>query len=590
MSNKEARNLKKLLEKLGELQKQTDYQFEVFKINNIRAWKDLWKPLVKDATWLEKNGCEDLALSVLDQASLAGFTNSWTEESRAKILAKLDRWEEALPIWKKLTKSKNKSIKEADIKAIDDQLDQQKCIEELLSKLHNIIQETGRKAKYLTDTKLTRLNEFEEPILAEASRFLKSELAEVSLKILEASLKAGLQTSAIEEKRAKTLLELKRHSEAAQICERLLASTDANAKQSAQTILKQQSEMLLTKIRKLMSAEDQPISDLPKKPPAQLSKLEQPILKQSKELLNKKQPELTLRLLKTSISFGLCTDPIKEMQARALLKSKSYSEAVKIWQELINSDNPELKQTAKTMLRQQTERLHSTLRKFVLAENLPIQHLPEQPPGKLLKLEQPLIEETNALLKNNKDGLALRLLNTSIKHGLDTDLLKENQAKALLSRNRVNEAVSTWQSLLESENKKARDSAQKNLDLHLKTGIQQDLVLKVNNLLQESSNKDKAFDTAIDLLTDALLQDPTSEILQKCFQEIAVKRANKNVPDNSLPELINHQGSIAGLEAFLSSLEKRQQALLNQSATHNEHVKHLPEVHEIKNIANQPQD
>ena len=38
------------------------------------------------------------------------------------------------------------------------------------------------------------------------------------------------------------------------------------AKQSAQTILKQLSEMLLTKIRKLISAEDQPISDLPKKP------------------------------------------------------------------------------------------------------------------------------------------------------------------------------------------------------------------------------------------------------------------------------------------------------------------------------------
>ena len=182
-------------------------------------------------------------------------------------------------------------------------------------------------------------------------------------------------------------------------------------------------------------------------------------------------------------------------------------------------------------------------------------------------------------------------LNTSIKHGLDTDLLKENQAKALLSRNRVNEAVSIWQSLLQSENKKARDSAQMNLDLHLKTGTQQDLVLKVNNLLLESSNKDKAFDTAIDLLTDALLQDPTSEILQKCFQEIAVKRANKNVPNNSImPELINHQGSIAGLEAFLSSLEKRQQALLNQSPTNEELklLKQLPDVQEMQNQSNQP--
>ena len=57
-----------------------------------------------------------------------------------------------------------------------------------------------------------------------------------------------------------------------------------------------------------------------------------------------------------------------------------------------------------------------------------------------------------------------------------------------------------------------------------------------------------------------------------------------------MPELINHQGSIAGLEAFLSSLEKRQQALLNQSPTNEELklLKQLPDVQEMQNQSNQP--
>ena len=110
MSNQEARQIKGLLEELSELQKQTDHPFQSLQNIDVRVWKDLWKPLVKDATWLASNGNPDLALSVLDQANLAGFTNPWIDESRAKALAKLDRYEEAISTWTKLSKSTNKSI------------------------------------------------------------------------------------------------------------------------------------------------------------------------------------------------------------------------------------------------------------------------------------------------------------------------------------------------------------------------------------------------------------------------------------------------------------------------------------------------
>ena len=559
MSNHEARSLKHLLDNLSELQQQTDYQFEVFKDIDIKAWKDLWKPLVKDATLLANNGNPDLGLSILDQANLAGFTNPWTEESRAKILTKLGRQDEALSIWEKLTKSKNKKIQEAATKSIDDRSDQQRSVEELVSGLNMIIQQTGRKAKYLPDIQSTNINEFENPILAESSRFLKSELAEVSLQILEVGIKAGLQTPAIEEKRAKTLWELKRGNEAVQICESMLKSKNENAKQIAEALLKDHSEILLAELGKIIKQEHLQVRDIPKTSPRRFSKLEQPVLKLSNELFNKKKLDASLLVLKISINHGLSTPLIKDMQARVLLKKKNYSEAVQIWRELVKSDNLEANQSAKRMLQKHSEDLNNILRNFLLDESLPIQYLPKQSPGKLLKLEKPLLQETTKLIESKKDGLALRLLKTSIKHGLDTDLIKEAKAKALLSRNRIHEAVVIWQSLLQSKNKSTQESAQKNLDLHLKTATQQNLILKVDKLLQDNSDKGKAFETAIDLLTDALLQDPTNKKLQEKLQGIAIDRMNQNDPyEGMTPELIMQQKSFAGLEALLSSLEKRQ--------------------------------
>ena len=578
MSNQEARQIKRLLEELIELQKQTEHPFQTLQNIDVRVWKELWKPLVKDATWLTNNGNPDLALSLLEQANLAGFTNPWTEESRAKTLAKLDRWEDALSIWTKLSKSNNKSIQEAAIKAIDDRLDERKRIDDFIVEMNQIIEQTGRKAKYFPDSAPLYLKQFQKPILAEATRFQKSELADVSLQILEASNKAGLRSPAIEEKRARCLLDLKRNNEAVQICETLLKSKNEDAKQSAQEMLKQQSERLLTKLQKILKVEELPSRHLPKKPPAELSKLEQPILKQTNDLLNKKKPVVSLRMLQTSINFGLCTDLIKGMEAKALHKKKNYSEAIQIWQALVQSDNPEVKQSAKTMLRQHSEELNSTLRTLLASEGVQIQHLPEQPPGKFIKLEEPLLNEISALIENGKSGLALRMLRTSIKYGLHSDLIDDGQANALLGRNRANEAVAIWQSLLKSNNQTVQESAQQKLQLHSKAATQQSTLQKVDSLLKDQVNREDAIENATELLTDALLQDPTNESLQKKLQDVAAIEARRTGADlQKFPELIAQQRAIAGLEAFISSLEKRQQKLIKNPLLTSNNDNDLPQ-------------
>jgi hypothetical protein len=579
MSNQEARQIKRLLEELIELQKQTEYPFQTLQNIDVRVWKELWKPLIKDATWLTNNDNPDLALSLLEQANLAGFTNPWTEESRAKTLAKLDRWEDALSIWTKLSKSNNKSIQEAAIKAIDDRLDERKRIDDFIVEMNQIIEQAGRKAKYLPDAAPLYLKQFQKPILAEATRFQKSNLADVSLQILEASNKAGLRSPAIEEKRARCLLDLKRNNEAVQICETLLKSKNEDAKKSAQEMLKQQSERLLTKLQKILKAEELPGRHFPKKPPAELSKLEQPILKQTNDLLNKKKPVIALRMLHTSINFGLCTDQIKGVEAKALHKKKNYGEAIQIWQALVQNDNPEVKQSAKTMLRRHSEELNSTLRTLLVADGVQIQHLPEQPPGKLAKLEQPLLKETTALIENGKAGLALRMLRTCIKHGLHTDLIRDGEANALLNRNRVNEAVAIWQSLLQSNNQTVQESAQKNLQLHSKAAAQQSTLQKVDALLEDKTNNEDAIDHATELLTDALLQDPTNGSILRKFQDIGILKhsSQNNREEQEFPEIFEQRKTLAGLEEFISSLEKRQQIPQEQSTpTNKDFTKQLP--------------
>ena len=155
------------------------------------------------------------------------------------------------------------------------------------------------------------------------------------------------------------------------------------------------------------------------------------------------------------------------------------------------------------------------------------------------------------------------MLRTSIKYGLHTDLIDDAQANALLSRNRVNEAVKIWQSLLKSDNQTVKDSAQKKLKIHLKDALQQDIFEKVDSLLKNSFNNENAIKNATDLLTDAFLQDPTNENIYKRFQEIGERLASTEESNNpNFQELASQRKTLAGLEVFIISLEKRRHALL----------------------------
>ena len=198
-----------------------------------------------------------------------------------------------------------------------------------------------------------------------------------------------------------------------------------------------------------------------------LKNLRKVLLNDVNKLRVNNHPEASLKVIETARNHGITSSQLEAERAKALTALNQHEKAILIWQEQASSDKLKIKQQANTEIKiyEQNHRLAidllQSLRTALQSEMIEIKYLPEIAPRQLSALENPILNESIELRNNNNENLSLKILEIAIQHGMCSNLINENKARALFKVDRKRDAIHIWQSLLSSNNERVKESAQR---------------------------------------------------------------------------------------------------------------------------------
>ena len=557
--NADARLIINLKDDLEVVQNEINYQLTALQQADLKSLKNIRKALLNDANKLRINNSSEASLKVIETARNHGVISAQLEAERAKSLAILNQHEQAIEIWREQASSNELKIKqkaEAEIRTYEQN---HRLAVELLQSLQTAIRSEMVEIKHLPETAPHQLSALELPVLYESIELRNGNNELLSLKLLEICIEYGLRSDLIDDNRARALLKIGRKRDAIHIWQSLLSSINEETRDSAQRILTRLSQRLLTSLTKIITDNQQKIQHLPQQTPQDLSQLGFSILKEAITLRKEQQDQLSLQILELTTSEGFETDAINENKARALVNLKRSIEAVHLLEDLLASKKEKTQESAKKILKSLGQNLLEQTKKILSINGWQIRHLPENPPQLLAELEPALLKEAIALRKAKQEKLSLAILDLSIKSGLKTDRIDDNKARALVNDEKYFEAVTIWNSLKDSQNAQIQQSAISMLKSFGDKGFQQGVLQEVDNILLSKKDQDQA----INLLIDAILQNPSDHKFHEKLGEVAIMTTNKgDQSDQQFEELSAHSRALAGFEAFVTELEQRDKPAL----------------------------
>ena len=549
---------------LEEVEKNTGCKISVVHQSEINSLKKIRKSILKDTNGLRLKGLPELALKVINAAQSLGITSPQLQVERAKSLEALNEHEKAVRIWEQQTLCEELEIKTEADDAIKHYEQKRYLASELLQSLKSKINSNKIEPKYLPDTAPYDLATLENHIINEAIELRKNNKNELSLQILEISSDAGLKTNLINENKARALFNMKNKREAVHIWQSLLSSQDEVSRDSAQKILTRLSNDLLNSVKRVISNNNLPIHHLPNETPQDLSKLGVCILKEAIKLREEQQNEISLKILDITASAGFETDSINENRARALINLNQNVDAVNLLTELLSSKNQNINKSSANILENLGVGLIEKIKKITEIDDLIIDKFPGNEQKSIASLEKFILQQAIELRKNKRERLSLQILDLSVKAGLQTERIEDNRARALANMKRYGEAVTIWNSLANSRNEQLQESAKIMIGRFGAQGLQQQIMSEVDHILFHQGDQKQA----IDLLTNAILQNPTDEKLQERLGQVAMmdKEGNEN---QEFGELSIHRQTLAGFEAFITAIEQLDKPALQATQDNN---------------------
>merc|ERR1711965_624714 len=154
---------------------------------------------------------------------------------------------DAIHIWQSLLSSINEETRDSAQKILT------RLSQRLLTSLTKIITDNQQKIQHLPQQTPQDLSQLGVSILKEAIALRKEQQDQLSLQILELTTSEGFETDAINENKARALVNLKRSIEAVHLLEDLLSSKKEKTQESAKRILKSLGQNLLEQTKKILS-------------------------------------------------------------------------------------------------------------------------------------------------------------------------------------------------------------------------------------------------------------------------------------------------------------------------------------------------
>jgi hypothetical protein len=402
-------------------------------------------------------------------------------------------------------------------------------------------------------------------VLDAAIALRESGQVEASLAILDRCSAEGHRSPWLAGNRARALLLLDRRDEALAIWQALAHSAHEAVSSSAQAILERLEAERLKALRdewlQLARADGESLPELEAAEAKALVDLERPMLEAAIRLRDQGAVALSLRVLEAAREAGLRSPWIEDNRARALVQLNRRAEAQEIWEALAEGDDEGVRAMAEEMAARQrgkmAQELNAQLRQLLQNEGRVVQHLPETAPAQLTELEVPLLQEAIALREANDVELSLQVLEAAVAAGLRSGWIDDNRARALVNLEHYSEAVALWQDLLMSDIPALREAAAAMLELNEARGVQQGVLLEVDRLLEQAETPEQGASSALEFLTEALMQNPDCDALQEKLRSLVSAHKPASHSETTFSELKLHQQVLDGFEAFLSVLEQR---------------------------------
>lgn len=243
--------------------------------------------------------------------------------------------------------------------------------------------------------------------------------------------------------------------------------------------------------------------------------LERACLEEAILLREEGNPRLSLELITAAQELGLASPWLSDNQARALVALDRRQEAFSIWQALSTAADEACAAMAADMVTLLRNSLLEPLQEECGRRSwLPL-HLQASEAETAAPLECAL-REVIASREGGQAELSLALVERCLQLGWSSPWLRDNQARALVHLDRIEEAVGLWRDLATLEaDPTLRVLAEEMLQLYGPTVARAACCREVESLLAEGNNHE-----AETRLIEALLQDPDAEELRQMLERV----------------------------------------------------------------------
>ena len=330
---------------------------------------------------------------------------------------------------------------------------------ELSEQLIELAEAGGESLPEFEGSEFSALAEFEQPLVEASIRLRSGGNNELSLQLLDAAVVFGVRSGLVDDNRAWALAGLGRRTEAMGLWNELLDHPDESRRTQAQENLRLLAGELSEQLIELAEAGGESLPEFEGSEFSALAEFEQPLVEASIRLRSGGNNELSLQLLDAAVVFGVRSGLVDDNRAWALAGLGRRTEAMGLWNELLDHPDESRRTQAQENLRLLAGELSEQLIELAEAGGESLPEFEGSEFSALAEFEQPLVEASIRLRSGGNNELSLQLLDAAVVFGVRSGLVDDNRAWALAGLGRRTEAMGLWNELLDHPDEKSTDAS-----------------------------------------------------------------------------------------------------------------------------------
>ena len=288
------------------------------------------------------------------------------------------------------------------------------------------------------------------------------------------------------------------------------------------------------------------------------------LLQDAIDLRAQGQADRSLALLDAAVEFGVRSGLVDDNRAWALVGLGRRTEAIGLWNELVNHPDEGLRVQAQENVRLLVAELSNQLIELAEAAGESLPEVAGREFSALSEFEQPLVEASIRLRSGGSNELSLALLDAAVEFGVRSGLVDDNRAWALVGLGRLPEAVWLWRELEASTHQDGLAAmARERLQSYATEADRLVATNKAQVLVDEGH-----IEQAKTVLIQAMLDDPSWDgYTTMLIQVLKNERVHKDDVDLLEMELEEDQLSLDVFDLYLDFVEQRLEGIAVSSSS-----------------------